>query len=105
MLWRVLLSNLPFAVALSVVAELPEFVQVLVVGAVLFFAPGLAWADRRTGDAFLVLFRTVMLSLVAALATWVVVGILPGNTSRIGFLLVLAAITNAGLYVGWKRGF
>jgi hypothetical protein len=39
--WRVGLSNLPFLVALGLNGVLPAFVQTLVVGAILFLAPGL----------------------------------------------------------------
>jgi hypothetical protein len=102
---RVALTNLPFAAALTLVGVLPDLIQSLLVGAVLFLAPGLAWTDRRSGDAFVVLFKAVLASLAAALVVWLVLMPLPGPTSRVAFLLLLASITNAGLVLGYRRGW
>lgn len=102
---RIALSNLPFIVAATGIHVVPSFLKVLVVGSVLFLAPGLAWADRRDGDGFVILFRAVCLSLAAAVASWLLLTPLPGPTSRGGFLLLLAAFTNAGLLLGFRRGW
>jgi hypothetical protein len=102
---RIALYNLPFAIALAAIHLLPELGRVLVAGAIVFLAPGLAWSDRRKGDAFVVLFRAMTASLAAALVAWLVLLPLPGPTSRIAFILILAAITNAGLFVGLRNGW
>jgi hypothetical protein len=96
---------LPFALVLGLNGELPAFIEVLVVGAILFLVPGLAWTDRRVGDACVVLFRVVVASLIASLAVWLVLSPIPGSTSRIAFLLLLALITNAGLWIGTRKGW
>ena len=54
--------------ALGLNGSLPPFIQAIVVGAILFLAPGLAWTNRSSGDAIVVLFRAVVTSLIAALA-------------------------------------
>jgi hypothetical protein len=104
-LWRVLATNLPFVITLTFIHSVPEMVKALVVGAILFFVPGLAWTDRRLGDGFVVLFRAVLISLAISAATWLLLLPLPGGTSRIGFLVGIAAATNAGLVVGSRRGW
>lgn len=103
--WRVGLTNLPFVLALAFGAELPDFLKALVVGGVMFLAPGLAWSDRRRGDAFVVLFRAVVASLAIGLVVWLLLMPLPGPTSRIGFIAGIAALTNIGLWLGLKRGW
>ena len=50
------LSNLPFLGVLLLHGLLPSFLIVLLVGAILFLAPGLAWTDHRKGDAAIILF-------------------------------------------------
>ena len=99
------LSNLPFALALGLDGVLPSFVQALVVGAIIFLIPGLAWTDRRNGDACVILFRSVVASLIASLAVWLVLVPLEAPTSRAAFLLLLALVTNAGLCIGIWRGW
>jgi hypothetical protein len=102
---RYALYNAPFLIALVALDFLPDLPKALLVGAVLFLAPGFAWVDRRGRDGFVVMFGMVVASLLAAIATWLVLMPLPGPTSRVAFLLVLAAITNAGLVLGHKRGW
>jgi hypothetical protein len=104
-LLRIGLSNLPFVLALVVIQQLPAFLTTLVVGGILFLSPGLAWVDRRGADTFVVLFRAVIFSLLAALLTWLAMLALPGPTSRVGFILMLAAITNLGLLRGFRNGY
>jgi hypothetical protein len=104
-LWRVGAANAPFLIALILIGVLPDFLQALVVGAIMFLAPGLAWTDHRRGDAFEVLFRTVLLSLAASLVVWLVLIPFPGATSRIAFLILLMAITNVGLWLGLRRSW
>jgi hypothetical protein len=103
--WRVTLSNLPFILALAAIDLIPPFVRTLVVGGILFLAPGLAWTDRRIGDGFVVLFRAVVISLGAMVASWLLLSLPPGPMSRTAFLLALAAFTNAGLILGVRRGW
>jgi hypothetical protein len=71
----------------------------------LFLAPGLAWTDKRTGDGFVVLYRAVVISLGAMVSIWLLLMLPPGPLSRTGFLLALAAFTNAGLILGFRRGW
>jgi hypothetical protein len=103
--WRVLLSNLPFAIVLAFGAALPGPLKPAVVGSLIFLVPGLAWVDRSVGDAAVVLIRVVLASLAAAFAAWIIMVLPPGPTSRAGFLLLLAAITNVGLWRGARRGW
>lgn len=102
---RVALHNLPFVIALTVMRDLPELARTLITGAILFFVPGLAWVDRREGDGFVVVFRMVIYSLLAALASWLLMYVLPGPTNRAGFLVLLAALTNLGLWLGLRKGW
>lgn len=102
---RVVLSNLPFALALLAAPYLPDFAMALVVGGAMYLAPGLAWADWRKGDAFVVIFRAVAASLLLALACWLVLLAAPGPLSRIGFIIGLALLTNLGLWIGYRRGW
>jgi hypothetical protein len=104
-LWRIGLTNLPFVLALGLMPVLPDFIQALDVGAVMFLAPGLAWSDRRRGDAFVVLFRAVLASLAIGLVVWLLLLPLPGPTSRIGFILGVASAANVGLWLGLRRGW
>lgn len=97
--------NLPFLLALIGVGHLPQFLQPLAVGAVLFAAPGLAWTDWREGDAFSVLFRGLLLSVALAVIVWLCALAPPGPTSREAFILGLAIATNVGLWVGSARGW
>lgn len=101
---RVLLSNLPFAAALTAGNHLPPLAKTLVVGAVLFFAPGLAWVDHRASDRFAVLFKAVVISLGITLVCWWVLAALPGPTNRTAFLLSVGAFTNLGLLLGFRSG-
>jgi hypothetical protein len=104
--WRVGLSNLPFLVALGLNGVLPAFIQAIVVGAILFLAPGLAWTNRSCGDAPVVLFRAVVTSLIAALVVSLVLIPFGGSaTNRISFLILLAIVTNVGLWIGLQRGW
>jgi len=103
--WRVILSNLPFAIALTLGGQLPGPLQPLLVGAIMFVAPGLAWTDHRVGDAAVVLFRMLMHAFTVSFAALIVAMLWPGPTSRDGFLLLLAAATNVGLWLGARRGF
>lgn len=103
--WRFALSNLPFVLALAFEGLLPPLLQVLVVGSIIFLVPGLAWTDRRSGDACVVLFRVVVASSLASLAAWLMILMLPGPTSRVAFLVLLALFTNAGLWLGLRRGW
>jgi hypothetical protein len=102
---RVGLTNLPFVLALTIIGQLHPFVQTLVVGAAMFLAPGLAWSDRGKGDAFVVLFRAVLASLIAALMVWLALMPLPGPTDRTSFILALGGIANLGLFFGFRRGW
>jgi hypothetical protein len=104
MLALAVLANLPFILALTLIHLLPSFLVTLVVGANLFIAPGLTWTDQRDRDGFVIVFRAVIASLLAALASWLLVMLLPGPTSRVAFILVLAAITNLGLLRGFRNG-
>ncbi|MET0386613.1 MAG: hypothetical protein ABW321_11670 [Polyangiales bacterium] len=104
-LLRVAAFNLPFALALAVGTALPSGLKALLAGSLIFLVPGLAWTDRRVGDAAVVLYRAVLASFAAAFVTWVAVLLPPGPTSRSAFLLVLAALTNLGLWVGTRRGW
>jgi hypothetical protein len=104
--WRVGLTNLPFVVALGLIGVLPNFIQAIVVGAILFLAPGLAWTNRSSGDAIVVLFRAVVTSLIAALAVSLVLFPFGGGaTNRVAFLILLAIVTNVGLWIGLRRGW
>src|SRR5688572_26220447 len=85
---RYLLFNAPFALGL-VIDVFPDLVKALLVGAILFLAPGFAWVDRRGRDGFVVVFLMVVCSLLASLAAWLLMLPLPGPTSRVGFLLTL----------------
>src|SRR5688500_3667295 len=78
------LANLPFILALTLIHLLPSFLITVVVGATLFLAPGLAWTEQRDRDGFVIVFRAVIASLLAALASWLLVMLLPGPTSRVG---------------------
>jgi hypothetical protein len=102
---RVTVLNAPFALALAGMGWLPEIFQPFVVGAILFLIPGLAWTNLRADDGALALFRIVVVSLIASLATWLVLMVPPGPTERIAFILTLAAITNAGVWFGARRGW
>jgi hypothetical protein len=102
---RYALYNAPFVLALVALPVLPDLLKALLVGAVLFLSPGLAWVDRRGRDGFVVVFGMVVASLLAALAAWLVLLPLPGPTSRVAYVLVLAAITNLGLFWGHKKGW
>lgn len=102
---RVFAVNAPFAIALGGLAWLPEIFQPFIVGAIIFLLPGLAWTNLRTDDGAIALFRIVVVSLLASLAAWLVLMIPPGPTNRIAFILTLAAITNAGLWFGGRRGW
>jgi hypothetical protein len=101
---RVLLSNLPFAAAIIAGNHLPPLVKTLVVGAILFFAPGLAWVNHRTSDRFALLFEAIVVSLGITIVCWLVLAALPGPTNRIAFLLSLCAFTNLGLLLGFRSG-
>jgi hypothetical protein len=102
---RFLALNAPFALALAGLGWLPGIAQPLIVGAIIFLLPGLAWTKLDKGDGVIVLFRVVVLSLPASLAAWLVLMPLPGPTDRVAFILVLAAITNAGLVLGVRRNW
>jgi hypothetical protein len=103
--WRVALTNLPFLIVLAFGSQLPDFLLALAVGAVMFLAPGLAWSDRRRGDAFVVLFHAVLASLAIGLVVWLLLLALPGPTSRIGFIAGVALLANVGLWLGLRRGW
>ena len=83
--------------ALGLNGVLPAFIQAIVVGAILFLAPGLAWTNRSCGDAPVILFRSVVTSLIAALVVSLV--LIPfggGATNRISFLILLAIVNQRG---------
>lgn len=102
---RVLAINAAYILALTGLGWLPQPVQPLVVGAIIFLLPGLAWTDLRASDGAIALFRIVAISLAASLAAWLAVMIPPGPTDRIAFILVLAAITNGGLWFGARKSW
>jgi hypothetical protein len=103
--WRIGLSNLPFALALLLPSFLPQFIEVLVVGAIIFLVPGLAWTDHRRGDAAVILFRSAVASLVAALAVMLILTLVGLGGHRTAFLLSLALVTNGGIWVGVRMGW
>lgn len=102
---RVLVANLAFIIAATMMGVLPEPLQVLVVGLVMFVAPGSAWVDYRRADAPATLFWIVVASLIVSLAAWLVILPFPGETGRIAYLAVIAAITNLGFIAGFRRGW
>jgi hypothetical protein len=105
LLWGVLLCNLPFLLALTAIEHLGALPRSIIVGLLLFLVPGAVWTDWRGRDGFVILFRTVLLSLAASLLSWVFALALPGATNRAVFLLALCAVTNAGLLRGYKQSF
>ena len=94
-----LLLNLPYLMALFAIGHLPPVAQTLVVGAIVFIVPGLPWAARAPADGVVMLFRVVLISLAAALAAWLILLPWPGLTNRVGFILLLALVTNIGLWL------
>jgi len=103
--FRIGLSNLPFLGALLLHGVLPSFVIVLLVGAILFLAPGLAWTDHRKGDAAIILFHAAARSLVAGLGVALVLMLVGAAAHRTAFLIILALITNAGIVIGHRKGW
>jgi hypothetical protein len=102
---RLVLFNVPFAVAIWLMGDLPEIIQTVVVGTIIFLVPGAAWIDQSRGDAVMVLFRIVIASLLISVLAWLVVLIPQGPTNRYAFIALLTAITNVGLWFGSRRGW
>lgn len=102
---RIGISNLPFALALLLQSFLPQFIEVLVVGAILFLVPGLAWTDHRRGDAAIILFRATVASLVLALAITLILTLFGFGGHRTAFLLGLALVTNGGIWIGVRKSW
>ncbi len=96
------LANLPFLAALALADWLHPFPMTIVVGLILFLVPGLSWSNFRRIDSFEVFFRAVLVSVGAGLAVWLLLAVLPGPTSRTGFLVLLALLTNIGLWRGTR---
>lgn len=102
---RIGLSNLPFLAMLLLHGLLPPFLTALLVGAILFLAPGLAWTDHRKGDAAIILFRAAVASLAAGLSVALVLMLVGAAAHRIAFLIMLALVTNAGILIGHRKGW
>ncbi len=102
---RIGLSNLTFLAALLLQSMLPPFLMMLLVGAILFLVPGLAWTDHRKGDAAIILFRAAVASLVAGLAVVLLLMLVGAAANRTAFLIILALVTNAGILIGHRKGW
>lgn len=102
---RIGLSNLAFFATLLLHGLLPQFLTVLLVGAILFLVPGLAWTDHRKGDAAIVLFRAAVTSLLAGLGVALVLMLVGAAAHRTAFLIILALVTNAGILIGHRKGW
>ncbi|MDC7676556.1 hypothetical protein [Asticcacaulis machinosus] len=100
---RVLAFNLPLVFGLLSLNVLPEVLQPFFAGLMMMILPGLAWSDMRGRDFVVLLFRVVIISILASAAVWLLLMPLPGPTSRIAFVVGLALIVNAGLWFGTKR--